>query len=102
MVSFYKSEKKATALKAIELQCESLDIQGRGVCKKDGMVYFVDNLMPGEKARVVPVANNAIAGSLASKDKAFSGNVSKLLEACLLYTSPSPRDRTRSRMPSSA
>ena len=27
----------------------------------------------------------------------FAGNV-----ACLLYTSPSPRDRTRSRMPSSA
>ena len=25
-----------------------------------------------------------------------------LLPACLLYTSPSPRDRTRSRMPSSA
>ena len=25
-----------------------------------------------------------------------------VLEACLLYTSPSPRDRTRSRMPSSA
>ena len=26
----------------------------------------------------------------------------KLLRTCLLYTSPSPRDRTRSRMPSSA
>ena len=26
----------------------------------------------------------------------------KLYEHCLLYTSPSPRDRTRSRMPSSA
>ena len=26
----------------------------------------------------------------------------QLLEICLLYTSPSPRDRTRSRMPSSA
>ena len=26
----------------------------------------------------------------------------KRLERCLLYTSPSPRDRTRSRMPSSA
>ena len=26
----------------------------------------------------------------------------KLYESCLLYTSPSPRDRTRSRMPSSA
>ena len=30
-------------------------------------------------------------------DKGFT-----LSEACLLYTSPSPRDRTRSRMPSSA
>ena len=26
----------------------------------------------------------------------------ELITACLLYTSPSPRDRTRSRMPSSA
>src|SRR5665811_626427 len=26
----------------------------------------------------------------------------RLLSGCLLYTSPSPRDRTRSRMPSSA
>ena len=26
----------------------------------------------------------------------------KLIHSCLLYTSPSPRDRTRSRMPSSA
>ena len=27
---------------------------------------------------------------------------SELCKTCLLYTSPSPRDRTRSRMPSSA
>ena len=26
----------------------------------------------------------------------------EIIDACLLYTSPSPRDRTRSRMPSSA
>ena len=36
----------------------------------------------------------------------FKGNIvaedSTLLIDCLLYTSPSPRDRTRSRMPSSA
>ncbi len=31
-----------------------------------------------------------------------SGVAALLLQACLLYTSPSPRDRTRSRMPSSA
>ena len=30
------------------------------------------------------------------------GEVEGLFEICLLYTSPSPRDRTRSRMPSSA
>jgi len=29
-------------------------------------------------------------------------SVGELVGACLLYTSPSPRDRTRSRMPSSA
>ena len=34
-------------------------------------------------------------GALLNLDKA-------LLWSCLLYTSPSPRDRTRSRMPSSA
>ena len=28
--------------------------------------------------------------------------VKKMIGDCLLYTSPSPRDRTRSRMPSSA
>ena len=29
-------------------------------------------------------------------------NFDKRMDTCLLYTSPSPRDRTRSRMPSSA
>ena len=33
---------------------------------------------------------------IGSKDEEFTVNI------CLLYTSPSPRDRTRSRMPSSA
>ena len=33
-------------------------------------------------------------------EKAISSETG--LESCLLYTSPSPRDRTRSRMPSSA
>ena len=29
-------------------------------------------------------------------------NIEHIIHTCLLYTSPSPRDRTRSRMPSSA
>ena len=36
---------------------------------------------------------------IAGLDEAYQGEV---VWACLLYTSPSPRDRTRSRMPSSA
>ena len=32
----------------------------------------------------------------------LQGQGKPLADACLLYTSPSPRDRTRSRMPSSA
>ena len=35
-------------------------------------------------------------------DENILGRVADPLNACLLYTSPSPRDRTRSRMPSSA
>ena len=34
--------------------------------------------------------------------QALQAQVTAQLTACLLYTSPSPRDRTRSRMPSSA
>ena len=40
-------------------------------------------------------------GEHLAKLRAKSLNVS-LIYPCLLYTSPSPRDRTRSRMPSSA
>ena len=37
-----------------------------------------------------------------SKCHPFYTGKQKLVDTCLLYTSPSPRDRTRSRMPSSA
>eukprot|EP00656_Telonema_subtile_P040031 TRINITY_DN45103_c0_g1_i1.p1 TRINITY_DN45103_c0_g1~~TRINITY_DN45103_c0_g1_i1.p1 ORF type:complete len:291 (+),score=82.12 TRINITY_DN45103_c0_g1_i1:109-981(+) len=39
---------------------------------------------------------------LAGGTCAMTGLAQRLQQACLLYTSPSPRDRTRSRMPSSA
>ena len=43
-----------------------------------------------------------IYNSLSKKGEAYSWYSAKQLASCLLYTSPSPRDRTRSRMPSSA
>ena len=51
-------------------------------------------------------AEKAIVSYLVLKgtDKVWGSSISDLAEdcICLLYTSPSPRDRTRSRMPSSA
>ena len=35
-------------------------------------------------------------------EQVYAGRLDTLKISCLLYTSPSPRDRTRSRMPSSA
>ena len=43
-------------------------------------------------------SQNIVAYGCAGTGKTFI----TLYNACLLYTSPSPRDRTRSRMPSSA
>ena len=42
------------------------------------------------------------AGPFTSDDGDTMIGTLLLLDVCLLYTSPSPRDRTRSRMPSSA
>ena len=50
----------------------------------------IDTTKPG------PVINKNIYGQFA--EHLGTG----IYEGCLLYTSPSPRDRTRSRMPSSA
>ena len=44
-------------------------------------------------------ALKALEGVVMELDDCAFGN---LVNICLLYTSPSPRDRTRSRMPSSA
>mgnify|MGYP003315820259 CR=1 FL=1 len=50
--------------------------------------------------------NRRVGGVGEMDSNGEGGNLSKeqgaSKEACLLYTSPSPRDRTRSRMPSSA
>ena len=52
-----------------------------------------------KKASLKPNKDYVIIGSFAFKNKKIFTNT---IKSCLLYTSPSPRDRTRSRMPSSA
>jgi len=43
-----------------------------------------------------------VAGFTVFPPALFFGGIAIAASICLLYTSPSPRDRTRSRMPSSA
>ena len=59
-----------------------------------------------DKSLVIPaIAENVGDTSLSTalvKDGVKISTIEHLLSACLLYTSPSPRDATLSRMPSSA
>jgi len=61
---------------------------GTGIRLTTDVIVLVSGFLIGSIPGVV-IASAAIAAGVVS-------------EACLLYTSPSPRDRTRSRMPSSA
>ena len=51
---------------------------------------------------LAPEYMGKMIGKIPSKFPNYHKELDELNKICLLYTSPSPRDRTRSRMPSSA
>ena len=63
---------------------------------EEGKKVSFDNVLMLSDGNKVTVGAPAIDGAQ------VGAKVIKHLKGCLLYTSPSPRDRTRSRMPSSA
>ena len=66
------------------VNCKPVTLSGRGLTLTSlSMLMYVDS--------------GYVAGLTLGADPLVSG-----VSFCLLYTSPSPRDRTRSRMPSSA
>ena len=65
------------------------------VYTKNGAAFNVDSPLDSEYSGQFNALH--FAGGVSG-----SGAVDAGVDACLLYTSPSPRDRTRSRMPSSA
>mgnify|MGYP003380734949 CR=1 FL=1 len=64
------------------------------VYKRQGYLLDPDNLRNGPNG-------NAI-GLVANHEREVFARLPIIFYLCLLYTSPSPRDRTRSRMPSFA
>jgi len=57
---------------------------------------------PEGKQQAIDVQTRTAQGLWKSTQQALEMGKQQGLYTCLLYTSPSPRDRTRSRMPSSA
>ena len=49
-----------------------------------------------------PFTNEQVAFYVEAGLSARQADIDNVLKPCLLYTSPSPRDRQKSRMPSSA
>jgi len=80
----------------------TVDGEGRNVVlvwlmdHRGSYALLVIDAQTGESQQVptpFPVGDSPFASILSSRNRYYT---------CLLYTSPSPRDRTRSRMPSSA
>ena len=61
-----------------------------------------DNPFRAESDPLEIHASEFIGKRVYASEAAVEGNAFNGIQDCLLYTSPSPRDRTRSRMPSSA
>ena len=67
------------------------------------VIFFLFKVLPGDPARMMMDQNeNEEQLTIIKKKYGFDKPVITQYLYCLLYTSPSPRDRTRSRMPSSA
>ena len=71
----------------------SLDLLGASFTESNRFVFI---------GGFTGIESDTLAASLDSLALGFSGSVSEGGDTCLLYTSPSPRDKRQSRMPSSA
>ena len=79
----------------LPLREASLDLQNSEVVVEPGQVGLTLDIV-NTLAAITPKLTNMESGEASLIVESFEP------EICLLYTSPSPRDRTRSRMPSSA
>ena len=76
---------------------------GDVICEDDVWQWLAD--VPDPEIPVVSVVDLGIVRGVETDGEAVIVTITPTYSgcpACLLYTSPSPRDRTRARMPSSA
>ena len=72
-------------------------VLGVEVCYRDkGVAYF------GLENALFPIGNQLLEVVAPIQEGTAGGRFLERRKGCLLYTSPSPRDRQKSRMPSSA
>ena len=79
-------------------------VEGQVMVVKSKQVtgIVIRGVLPDQEPNVSDIDRKMIAGELSDLTPGSFDIVLGRALACLLYTSPSPRDRTRSRMPSSA
>ena len=72
-------------------------------CTKDEFLDQYNNIVQSAGS-IALTGNSSLQGTKEKGIDDYTGSYTANYEdfSCLLYTSPSPRDRTRSRMPSSA
>ena len=98
-------QEEVLALVSNELQ--NCELSNEWVSRKNtAEAYYRGDLprgpeIPGRSSVTSTDVADAVEWILPSIVESLSGKAVKF-RPCLLYTSPSPRDRTRSRMPSSA
>ena len=84
----------------------SLDKNARVACEVSittGLVVIMGEISTDAYVDIPSVVRNVISNvGFNDPELGFDSKSCGIMLSCLLYTSPSPRDRTRSRMPSSA
>ena len=110
VIRWYSSRIRFRIKSQIQLQIDEVRQTLDLGCSRDGYLAFAGRLFELSSTYAEEERNrlNAAGVILTGKNEKLEKEVERLtaelanVVSCLLYTSPSPRDRTRSRMPSSA
>ena len=109
-MEFHSSIEKTILLVFTKSKPKLRSVSSEGFCKKNCISFEHDQklLIPWFKNNLLRLnIHKCVVIVYAYKTPSWAQNITLatdqgIIIGCLLYTSPSPRDRTRSRMPSSA